>query len=369
MANDNLETYLRIIEGLSDLDGRFSGISRIGAAGGDGHFSLVFTAHDQVTDSTVVLKFCNPEVRDPYRLQCFEREARILNDLASQPDIVNCLAPHSKYVHGATTEDGLPFSIPFAYYALERAETDVKSIIAGDRWGAEAKLLAFRAMCRAVQRIHVRRIVHRDLKPDNFLVMPDRSVKLSDFGTARVLDGIQPPLLGMYLSPPGDLRYVPPEMFACLHDDEPDIAFGADLFALGAVLFELFSGVVLTPMLLDQSDIADLARVGQAVQRGQRRRVFDQFVGNLASGCRLPSVASFGTPVPPAIRDRVDDLYRRLASLDYRKRLHQFDQIFRKINTCVNLLRNEQKYRQLRERRHARRVARIAANAGREQRP
>src|SRR5262249_17401236 len=149
--------------------------------------------------------------------------------------------------------------IPFAYYAVEIAKTDLGTLIESNAIDAHTALLYFRAMCRAVRRIHNAQIAHRDIKPPNFLVVSDGNLKLSDFGTARLLDGTTPGLLADYAQfPPGDLGYAAPEMLASLHDDDPRIALGADIFSLGSCLFEMYAGIPLGLQLFDQNFQADL---------------------------------------------------------------------------------------------------------------
>ena len=94
-------------------------------------------------------------------------------------------------------------------------------------------------MCKAVQRIHKAKIVHRDIKPGNFLVMRDGTIRLSDFGTARLIEDSSKPILDDYAGwPPGDIRYTAPEIISSLHDVTPHFAFKGDIFSLGATLFE-----------------------------------------------------------------------------------------------------------------------------------
>src|SRR2546427_3758931 len=137
-----------------------------------------------------------------------------------------------------------------SYYASELGAADLSEVILSTSWTAEQCLIAFRGMCRSIQRIHRRNIVHRDLKPANFLVMPDGSVKVSDFGTARDLNNENHAIALDYSGfAPGDIRYMAPEMLASLHDDDPSIAYRADIYSLGSILFEMFWGVQLGPQL------------------------------------------------------------------------------------------------------------------------
>src|SRR5947209_10985285 len=93
-SDPNREYHLRTVEGRPDLDGRFTDIRRLGGAGGDGHFSLLFSARDAMTKRRVALKFFHPDhLQDDYRWGCFIREAQLLEDLAGQPDIIGWVAP------------------------------------------------------------------------------------------------------------------------------------------------------------------------------------------------------------------------------------------------------------------------------------
>jgi serine/threonine protein kinase len=226
--------------------------------------------------------------------------------------------------------------------------------------GAREVLFRFRAMCRAVQRVHSLGMVHRDVKPGNFLVMSDGRIKLSDFGTARIVGEGTNGLIKDYAGfPPGDLGYTAPEILASLHDDDPTVALGADIFSLGASFFEMFSGVPLGVQLFDQAFQSDLLQAMAPVRRGDRKRIYNQFVGGIANSRPLASVAAFSPTIPACVTPVVDELYRSMAALDYRFRVRDFGLVFLRINRGILILDNDQKIRQWRQRREKEREAAV----------
>ena len=352
----NREAYLQIFERVPELDGRFTQIKRLGALGGGGVWSLIFEAEDSISKKKVAIKVYNPHRRsDRYRLESFKREAQLLVELDGQKDIISLVSPMSELVHQIELPGGIPYEVRFSYYALELAHSDVATIIAHGGWNSEKCLLGFREMCRAIQRIHRLKIAHRDLKPSNFLVMADSCTRLSDLGTGRKIDGNTDPISPSYnWGPVGDLRYSAPELFALIHDEDPTMAFQADIYSLGAILFELFSGSQLANYLFDRSYTAMLIRTMHEIPPGKRRSIYDQFVDSIASSHPLPRLASFGATVPSCIANELDELYRSMAALDYRRRLCDFERIFLKINICLLILRNEEKYKRWREQKRRR---------------
>jgi serine/threonine protein kinase len=347
--------YLRLIEGKSDIAGRYVNLKRVGANGGEGHFSLVFSATDKQTGRTVAIKVFRPDrLTDTYRFQCFCREVILLEGLTGNANILEWLGPRNEFVENVQTGTGICFDLTFPYYVVELAATDAAELIRSGNWKPEEKLAAFRCMCKGVQRIHRREIVHRDVKPSNFLIMLDKDVKLSDFGAARKIDGTESAILTSYPAAPGDSRYTSPEMHALLHDDDPGLAKQGDIFALGATLFEMFSGVVLGIQLFDASFAADLAGSMGAVQKRDRKRIYLQFVQSLDAGHPLPSISEYANDTPPCIRGLVDNLYKAIARLDYQRRLCDFETIFLKIDQCLLVLRNEEKVRRWKEQREQR---------------
>lgn len=226
------DSLLELVEAQQKLSDRYTNIKRIKGHGGHGNFSLIFTATDAQTRETVVLKVFHPFEREQYRWESFKRESEILERLQGQEGIIKLLSPVTDFVQYL---EGGPFKIKipvtFSFYAVEIADGDVEEAIDQGSLDTEAKIVLFKQMCKAVQRIHAMKIVHRDLKPENFLLMQDGTARLSDFGTARTVGDGSKPILQDYTGvPPGDIRYTAPEIISSLHDSDHRFAIRADMF-------------------------------------------------------------------------------------------------------------------------------------------
>ena len=190
--------------------------------------------------------------------------------------------------------------------------------------------------------------------------MRDGSVRLSDFGTAKKLTDSSMALSASYIYPPGDLTYAAPEILAALLDDDPKLAFKADKFSLGSVLFEMVTGTVLGLQLFDARYRDDLTQMMAAIKKGKRKEMFDRLIPSIADGHPLPNLFTFAPAVPLSILPLLDALYKEMAHLDYRKRLDDFDRVWLRIESCLKVLKNEQAYKKLRERRQQAKAARKA---------
>ena len=93
------------------------------------------------------------------------------------------------------------------------------------------------AVCAGLSAAHDAGVIHRDLKPDNVIVSEERVV-VTDFGIARAAEaGLTNRTTGLLLGTPS---YMAPEQVECA----PDIDARADIYALGVMLFELFTGTL-----------------------------------------------------------------------------------------------------------------------------
>lgn len=354
-----MEAMFQIVERQKSLGDRFTDLQRQGA----GYFSLVVKARDSLGGNQVALKFFNPLIRlagngSEYRFDCFSREARILEELKGERDIIGWVSPIAEFEETLTAGGGIPIPAKFSYFGLELAETDLEAAIMNTCLGPEEVLEGFHVMCRAVRRLHSRGYVHRDLKPSNFVILPDGSIKMADLGTARRISQRENPLSPVYVLPPGDKRYAAPEAMGCLLDDDCTVAYAADVFALGAILFEMITGTILGLQVFDERFRSQLLNDMVAVPRGQRKARFNEIVGAITDNHPLPNLAAFAPDFPRSILPLVDELYKAMACLDYRKRLMDFDRIFLRLRSALVVLRNEEKYQRWRQRQKLIRQAR-----------
>lgn len=339
-ANDNKEAWIKVIESQDSIDNRYVDIRRIDPHAGDGHFSLVFTAIDKQAkkEKRVAMKFLNPLVGEPYRQQCFHREADILKDLRGQKNILPLIQEKSRL---NLDLNGIPFALFF--YCSYLARYSVKKYIYEESADWLTNILYFREICKAVQRIHRKTICHRDLKPDNFLVFGKRYVCLSDFGTARYFGPTGNPFPFSYPHPVGDMRYTAPELLCGLHFSDP-LNYSADIYSLGIILFELFTQTQLGSEIFRNGERIELIKDFSSIPERNRATVFGEFIEGFSKDRGLYSVRMYDDSIPKAIGQEIDRLYWGMASLDYRKRKMDFEWIFLRINICEKVIRYYDKY-------------------------
>src|SRR5205085_6292076 len=94
-------------------------------------------------------------------------------------------------------------------------------------------------LCDALEYAHGRGVVHRDIKPENILLARDGTVKIADFGLARILGGDGPSgrITGSNVVM-GSVDYMAPEQRQRTRDAD----HRADIYALGVVLYEMLTG-------------------------------------------------------------------------------------------------------------------------------
>ena len=189
---------------------------------GHGAMATVDLAHDVELDRPVALKrLAENLARDEELQQRFVREARLAARLA-HPNVVR--------VFDVGSDEGRPF------IAMEYVDGETVAELIARRAplpASEAAALAIQ-ICNGLAAAHAAGLVHRDVKPQNLLLGTDGVLKLGDFGIAVGREGTRLTLAGTVL---GTAGYLAPEQAR-----GEQVTAAADIYAVGAVLYELLTG-------------------------------------------------------------------------------------------------------------------------------
>ncbi|MDA0242615.1 MAG: protein kinase [Chloroflexi bacterium] len=193
---------------------------------GQGGMSTVYRGLDPNLRRQVAVKLIHPHLaNNPEFVRRFEEEAAAVASLR-HPHIVQVYDfnhDHDtfymvlEYVQGVTLEERLA---DLAQQGHRLSLPEVRRMMG--------------EIITAVGYAHSQGMIHRDLKPANIMVRPDGSTTLMDFGVVKMLGGDQHTATGAVM---GTISYMAPEQIKGLRADHR-----ADLYALGAILYELVAG-------------------------------------------------------------------------------------------------------------------------------
>lgn len=245
-----------------------------------GASATVYVAYQESLAREVALKILAPGLFDAQETrQRFLREARIQARL-THPSLL------------ALLDAGFVGDRPFLVTEVVEGGSlrDVMDRARGPMPVLEAVRIAGE-IAAGLAHAHEQQIVHRDLKPENVLMTSDGTAKVADFGLARVASEAPSTAAGIVLGTPG---FVAPEVL----DGEPATA-AADVYALGAVLYELLTGASPFPA----EEVGERLRLqsrGEFAEPGRLRAGLPAELENLVVQCLgrepggRPPAAEFG---------------------------------------------------------------------------
>ncbi|MBI3723091.1 protein kinase [bacterium] len=270
----------------SRLVGAVLGGYRIDSPIASGGMGTVYRATHLALDRPVALKVLSRRLAasDTY-LKRFVREARTAATI-DHPNIIRV------YDAGEDKEE--------TFFAMELVNGEDAETLVIDRkhpFSPRRAVQVALEVARALEAAHRAGVVHRDVKPANILLTPEGAVKLADLGLAKLEEtGLLPgdPKLTGRKVLMGSPNYMPPEQAEDARNAEPR----SDVFALGATLFHLVTGV---------------RPFGTGTSLEVSGRVVDP------APLEVPDRAADGTPIDPGLRAIIaraceKDLARRYPS-------------------------------------------------------
>ncbi|WP_437286147.1 protein kinase domain-containing protein [Sorangium sp. So ce406] len=278
------------------LAGRYELLGLVGIGG----MGSVYRARDLELEEVVAVKVLRRELSGaPEVIERFRREVRLARKVTH---------PNVARVFDIGEHDGDRF------LTMEFVDGEaLAGLLARERRLSVSRAIDIvESVCAGLGAAHRAGVIHRDLKPDNVLLGRDGRVILTDFGIARALarDGEAGKTLGAVLGTPA---YMAPEQV----QGAADVDARADLYALGAMLYEMLTGerawqgdaplaVAAARLIADapdprhrRADLPDaLARV---VLRCMARERSDRYASVEMVAQELGSLTRPATIVPPAI--------------------------------------------------------------------
>lgn len=201
------------------LDNRYEIMEQIGMGG----MARVFRALDHRLNRQVAVKILREDLAEDAELRRRFHEESQAVAMLSHPNIVA--------VYDVSRSSDLEYIVMELIDGITLKQYMQKK---GNKLNWREALHFITQIVKALGHAHSRGIIHRDIKPHNIMVLRDGSVKVADFGIARVASGGHSTLTQEAL---GSVHYISPEQARGSHIDAR-----SDLYSAGVVLYEMITG-------------------------------------------------------------------------------------------------------------------------------
>lgn len=220
IGSENSQMPTTFLNVANALEGRYQLLQELGRGG----MGIVFQAHDKQLKEQVALKIISPLLsHDAEAAERLNREVSAARRI-THANVIR--------IHDVAEINGLQ-CVSMEFFPGQNLKTYIRHN------GALSLMQAYQIamqICEGLAAAHGQGIIHRDLKSQNIIINASNHAKIIDFGLARSahLDGMT--ATGLIMGTP---EYMSPEQITGKRVDER-----ADIYSLGIILYELFTGVV-----------------------------------------------------------------------------------------------------------------------------
>ena len=202
------------------LNDRYKILEKIGTGG----MAIVYKAHDGVLDRDVAVKVLR---------QAFDSESAIVSNFIKEArSSASLVHPNVVSVYDVCEHGGFNYMV----MELVDGETLKEYIKKNPRLPWQEACNYAIQIGQGIQAAHERNIIHRDIKPQNIIMDSSGTLKVTDFGIAKAVEGDKAIAGGTAM---GSVHYISPEQARGGFTD-----FRSDIYSLGVVLYEMLAGRV-----------------------------------------------------------------------------------------------------------------------------
>lgn len=202
------------------VDNRYDVISLIGVGG----MSNVYKAIDTLTGDTVAIKFLKEEFFDNEELvRRFKNESKAIS-LLNHPNII-------KVIDVNIADDEKYIVVEYIDGITLKEYIDNRKVLT---WQETVQFTS--VILAAIGHAHKNGIIHRDLKPQNIMLLRDGTLKIMDFGIARLSTANQKTVTDKAI---GSVHYISPEQVRGKSSDGR-----SDIYSIGIMMYEMLTGTL-----------------------------------------------------------------------------------------------------------------------------
>jgi len=199
---------------------------------GKGSMGVVYEGFDPDIQRKVAIKTLTPSISDQSLIDEYHTRFKIEAQASAR-----CMHPNIVTILEYGDLDGMPFMV--MEFIDGQPLDEVLKLNAPVKFNRALKIVS--QMLKGLHFAHQSGVIHRDIKPSNVMLMPSDTVKITDFGIARLPVSSEVTQMGFTVGTP---HYMAPEQEA-----SSDVDGRADLFSLSVMLLEILSKVPVTSQI------------------------------------------------------------------------------------------------------------------------